>query len=450
MLNGIWAGMIVAAIMFGAVTGRLDAVAKAITDSAGQAVTLAIGLVGVMTFFLGAMRILEKGGLLRIVARALRPIMRLLFPDVPDDHPALGMMIMNYVSNMLGLANAATPFGLKAMIELDRLNERPGTATNAMVMFLAINTSNLALLPTGIISLRVSLGSKSPAAIFLTTLISSMFAHAAAILAAWLLSRLPRYQLAPITGAAVRGPTSSSEAEIADTKAAQAAIEFAPPKPEPWLHWIAWITVTAVVVSIVYGLWRQANGVGSGAVGATPVGWTGALRAAVREWPLLLLVAVFLLFGLVKGVKVYDAVVEGGKEGFQVAIRIIPFLVAMLVAIGMLRASGGLDVLVKLLNPMTSLLGMPAETLPMALMRPLSGNGAYGVAGEIKNTYGPDSLIGNIVSTMQGSSETTFYVLALYFGSVRVSRTRHAVPAGLTADVVGMLAAVWTCRLLLT
>ena len=444
MLNGIWVALILGAVVFGAITGHLDAVAQAITTSAAAAVTLAIGLVGVMAFFLGLMQVLQQAGLLRLMAHALRAPMRWLFPEVPADHPASGMMIMNIVSNMLGLGNAATPFGLKAMMELDRLNEHKGTASDAMITFLAVNTTGLAVLPSGIIGLRASLGSTAPASIFLTTWLSSITATAVALVMVFLLRRLPRYRIVASARVIERSaPTRDVDAEV---EKAQAALHIAPEPLPRGKAIVAYTVVLAVVGALGYGLAMMALGLG----GRVPLGWPGALKVAGRDWPLLLIVATFVLFGLVRGVKVYDAVVEGGKEGFQVAMRIIPFLVAMLVAVGMLRASGAIDALALLLNPLTSAVGLPAETLPMALMRPLSGSGAFGIAAEIMKTHGPDSLIGQIVSTMQGSTETTFYVLALYYGVVRVKNTRYTLPACLVADLMGLFMAGWSCRLLLT
>lgn len=447
MLNGIWIAMIVGAIICGALTGRLDEVAKAVTDSAKASVTLAIGLVGVMAFFLGLMRILHEGGLLTVMARAMRPVMTRLFPDVPEDHPAMSMMILNMVSNVLGLGNAATPFGLKAMMELDKLNPHKGTASNSMALFLAINTSGLAVLPTGMIAIRASLGSEAPGAIFMTTILATMFSTMVALITAKTLCRLPSYQLPPI-------PMDASGV-VADDAGAEGAFDvsteeeiFAQTTGEvsPKQRLVGWLLVASVVMAFGAALYRRSLEVVDGDL----LGWGGALKSAVTDWPLVILIVGFILYGVCRGVKVYDAVVEGGKEGFDVAIRIIPYLVAILVAVGMLRASGAIDLLVVGLEPVTTLIGMPAEALPMAFLRSLSGSGALAVSAEIMQTHGPDSLIGYIVSTMQGSTETTFYVLALYFGIVQVRNTRYTLWACLAADAAGVLGAVWFCRWLLT
>ena len=417
MLNGIWVGMILIALVVGALRGTLDVVAKAVVEGAAGAVTLALGLVGIMALFLGLMRVLQEGGLLRTVARWLRPVMVRLFPDVPAEHPAMSMMILNFTANLLGLANAATPFGLKAMSELDKLNPRKGTATNSMVLFLAINTSSLSLFPTGVIGLRASLGSHSPASIFLTTLVATSISTTVAVVVAKIYIAFTSSAV-PVAAAAASG-TAATVAHEVDERVAEAVTALAaesPPVRRSQKLW-GWTLVCGVALAFAWAVWMRAQS----------DGWFTALRGASSQWMLLVLIATFILYGVIRGVKVYDAVVEGGKEAFAIALKIIPFLVAILVAVAMLRGSGALDLFVRAVAPATTLIGMPAETLPMVLLRPLSGSGAYGVAAEIMKAYGPDSLIGTIVSTMQGSSETTFYVLAVYFGAVQVRDTRFTL-----------------------
>ncbi len=443
MMNAIWVLMVVAAIVFGAAAGTLDDVARASTEQAGAAITLALGLVGVMTLFLGLMQVLHHGGLLRAVARALRPVLTWLFPDVPADHPAMGMMILNITSNMLGLANAATPFGLKAMMELDKLNREKGVATDSMALFLAINTSNVALIPTGIIGLRASLGSAAPGSIFLTTLLATTASTAVAIVAAKSLQRLRVFSLRPRGDLAA--PVTAPVPAAPDTTEAEAKVEAAGSRAST-AGLVAGILLTlAVLAAFVWALQAGSRAT----VDGVPVGAWGSLKEAFSHWPLLVIIVGIALYGVLRGVGVYDVLVDAGREGFQVGVRIMPYLVAVLVAIGMLRASGGLDLLVKLVAPVAEAIGMPPETLPMAFIRPLSGNGAFGVAAEIMKVYGPDSLIGQIVSTMQGSSETTFYVLALYFGVIQIRRTRHTVIACLIGDTAGLVGAAWACRLVL-
>ncbi len=447
MLNAIWILMIVGALICGALTGRLGEVSTASTEAAKTAVMLVVGLVGVMAFWLGLMRVLQRGGLLNRFARLLRPLTRRLFPDVPPEHPAMSMMIMNIVANMLGLGNAATPFGLKAMVELDKLNRHKGVASNSMVLFLAINTSNLALLPTGMIALRSSLGSEEPGSFILASIVSTGLSTCVAILTAKLLQRLPVFRIKEAAeNTPAEGAAEAAADDGLDISEAQALFDAQPERPSTWVRLAGWLLAIGAVAAIGYALFLQAGRPGPG---GQDQGWAEALGTAITQWPLALLIAGFVLYGLIRGVKVFDAVVEGGREAFQFVVRFVPYFIVLMVGIGMLRASGALGLLVDGLQPATSLVGMPAETLPMALMRPLSGKGAFGMAAEIMQVHGPDSLIGQIVSTMQGSTETTFYVLALYFGVIGIRRTRHTVPACLIADLTGVLAAVWACRLLI-
>jgi spore maturation protein SpmA len=357
----------------------------------------------------------EAGGMLRILARLIRPLMVRLFPDVPADHPAMGAMILNLSANALGLGNAATPFGIRAMQELDRLNPQSGTATNAMALFLAINTSSVTLLPTGVIALRAAAGSLHSAAILPTTLFATIGSTTVAILAAKLYQRW-----APAPAA---NPAPGHRESLPPDTQADGPLE------EEGQAYPLWISVAAILLllamvptAVVYG-------------------------QALSPWIIPGLMVFFLAFGAIRGVPVYEVMVEGGKEGFQVALRIIPYLVVVLVAVGMLQASGAMDLLVGLLGKFTGKIGIPAEALPMALMRPLSGSGAFGILASIINDprIGPDSYTGYLVSTLQGSTETTFYVLAVYFGAVQVRRIRHAMAAALTADLAGIVLAVIAC-----
>lgn len=430
MLNGIWVILIVLALVCGAVSGKLDLVTKASIDSAEISVTLALGLVGVMAFWLGMMRVLEQGGALKLFARAMGPLMRRIFPDVPADHPAMSMMLLNISANMLGLANAATPFGLKAMTELDRLNPRKGTASNAMAMFLAINTSGITLIPTTMLALRASLKSTTPAAILVPTLLASVLGTIVAVLAARVLQ--PFFPVTKPIQAEVAGEfvAASSSTEPINEPLAKHTIGS---------RTVAWMLAAVLVAAFSYAFFEKLR--------VTDLGT--ALRTVFIDWPLLLLLGGITLFAVFRRVKIYDAIVEGGKEAFPIALKIIPFLVAILVAIGMLRASGAIDLLTQALTPVTIWFGMPPEVLPMAFLRSLSGSGAYGVAAELMKTHGADSLIGNIASTLQGSSETTFYILAVYFGSVQVRNGRHTLVACLIADIAAVLSSVWLCRLML-
>ena len=384
----------------------MNALSTAMVESASGAVELAIGLVGVMTLFLGLMKVAEAGGMLTILARLIRPLMVRLFPDVPPEHPAMGAMILNISANALGLGNAATPFGIRAMQELNRLNRYPGTASNAMVLFLAINTSSVTLLPTGVIALRASAGSLDPAAILPTTLFATACSTVIAIVAALFYRRF-----FPL------GQSSTEHLLTAEADSEPVEEQGAYPL---WVSFLALgLLVALIPVTVLYG-------------------------KVIAPWILPGLMVGFLAFGMLRRVPIYESFVEGAKDGFQVALRIIPYLVAILVAVGMFRASGALEMLVVWLGQWTSPLGMPPEALPMALLRPLSGSGAYGIMASIINdpAIGPDSYTGYLVSTLQGSTETTFYVLAVYFGAVQIKRIRHALWTALSADVVAIIAAV--------
>jgi spore maturation protein SpmA/spore maturation protein SpmB len=397
---------------------------KAMVDSAGGAVELAIGLVGIMSLFLGLMKIAEKGGLLQILSRLIRPLMTRLFPEVPPDHPAMGAMILNLSANALGLGNAATPFGIKAMQELDTLNPHKGTATNSMALFMAINTSSVTLLPTGVIAIRAAAGSTDPAAILPTTLCATIGSTIIAILAARLYQRF--FTAKPPVDLSVQGEEKAQE--IMEPEVDGVNMESAGEAYPAWVSYIALgVLLLLIPCTVLYG-------------------------QVVSPWILPGLMVGFLIFGLIRKIRIYEVFVEGAKEGFQVALRIIPYMVAILVAVGMLKASGGLAVIVGALATVTNSFGLPAEALPMALMRPLSGTGAFGIMASIINDpqIGPDSYTGYLVSTLQGSTETTFYVMAVYFGAVQVRRVRHALAAALTADVAGVIFAIMACTYFLS
>ncbi len=405
--------------------------AKSMVDQAGASVTLAIGLIGVMTLFLGLMKVAEAGGLLVIIARTIRPLMTRLFPDVPGDHPAMGAMILNFSANVLGLGNAATPFGIRAMQELAKINPHPGTASNAMVLFLAINTSSITLLPTGVIALRAAAGSADPATIVPTTLFATIVSTTVAIFAAKLYQRFSALPAAPVLP--VHAPITREDPAFADADPAQDKADLPP--------------ISAADAGAAYPFWVSVLVLGF-IVALVPI--TIFWGRTISPWIIPGLMVALLGFGWARRVPVYEVFVDGAKEGFNVAVRIIPYLVAILVAIAMLRASGTLEMFVRAVSPVTAMFGLPAEALPMALLRPLSGSGAYGLLASVINDpkIGPDSYAGLLVSTLQGSTETTFYVLAVYFGAVQIRRIRHALAAGLTADVAGIAAAVIICLLL--
>lgn len=390
----------------------MQVLTEQLLHATSDAVILAIGLIGVLALFLGLMRILEEAGLLNALAKVLYPLLKGLFPELPPNHPAFGAMAMNLSANMLGLGNAATPFGLKAMQELDKLNPHPGTATNAMVLFLAINTSSITLLPTKIIALRTSAGSHDPAGIITTTLVATLCSTLVAIIAAKSLQKLFKHPAPTIT---LPVPSLS---------------------PSPGQA-ISHYPMIASIVALM------------GILGLIPL--TLVYGKVFSPYVIPSLIVLILGFGLVKKIDIYASFTEGAKGGFDIAIKIIPYLVAILMAIGMLRASGALGALTELIGRYTAPWGLPAEAIPMVLMRPLSGSGSLGILSDIlKNpSIGPDSYTGYLVSTMMGSTETTFYVLAVYFGAVQIRRIRHALAAGLLADLTGMVVSIIAVKYLL-
>ncbi|AFY56855.1 putative membrane protein required for spore maturation [Rivularia sp. PCC 7116] len=425
-INIVFVGFIVVAVIFAAYTNNMEAVTEASFELAKTAVNLSIGLIGVMALWLGLVRVLEAGGLMYTIAKVLKPLMVKLFPDVPATHPAMGAIILNISANMLGLGNAATPFGIKAMVELNKINPLKGTATNAMCLFLAINTSSVTLLPLNVIGVRAAANSENPAAIWIPTLIATLCSTFVGVsVALWLGRRSKKSEVAPLES------DSIAEAENTETEAEG----FEEPDYSHLLYpvgktsqIIAWLFILGFLGSWVYGVIK------AGSLG----GFFN--QDFLSHWLMPALILLIVTYGVGRGVKVYEAVTEGAKQGFNIAISVIPFLVAILVAIGMFRASGAMEVIAKALNPITSLIKLPAEVLPMALIRPLSGGGAFGIMSEVVEKA-PDSYSAFVASTMMGSTETTFYVLAVYFGAVGITRIRHALVAALLADATGLIAA---------
>ena len=384
---------------------------------AGTAVQIALGLIGIMAMWLGVMKVAEQAGLIKIIANWLKPITKKLFPEVPPDHPAVGSMVMNISANMLGLGNAATPFGLKAMEELDNLNPNKGTASNSMITFLAINTAGMTIIPATAIAVRAAAGSADPTIIIATSLFGSTCATIVGITVAKLFEKFPIEK---------NGFGSWFKSNL----------KF-------------FITVISLISILVLTFATGLSSLIGSAFSFLPPTFFKDMIQIISTIAIPFFIFVFIGYGVIKKVKVYEQFVEGAKEGFNIAIRIIPYLVAMLVAIAIFRAGGAMDNwLIPILRIVTDPLGMPAEALPMALMRPLSGSGSLGVMADIMAVHGPDSFIGILVSTFFGSSETTFYVLAVYFGAVNIKNTRHALAAGLAADVAGMLGALFIVKLL--
>ena len=434
MLNAIFIALISISVLFAAFNGTMTEVMNASIDSANSAIQIAIGLLGMMALWLGLMRVLRDAGFMAALARALAPVMRRLFPDVPTDHPAMGAMIMNLSANILGLGNAATPFGLKAMKELSTLNNRSGVATNSMALFLAINTSGVAVMPLGVIAVRASLGSMDSAGIFAPSILATACSTVVAVLVAKLLERRSKFALERYPERGAGEPVGPSL--VAGIKRLDRAEETA--RIEARSSIVRTIGLALFFVLMIVAVALEARSAGPGTTA-----WVLA-RSILSSWLLPVLMVAILLAGFSRRVNVYDSVVAGAREGFDIFVMIIPFLVAILVAVGMFRASGALDFMAAGLATVTSI---PPEGLMMALVRPLSGSGALGVMTEAMRANGPDSFVGYLVSVMSGSTETTFYVLALYFGSVGIRASRHTVIACLAADLTGFLAALFWCRL---
>lgn len=461
MLNGIWLGMIVIGVVVAALLGQLSGptgiVEGLFAAIKSGVVSIAIPLSAVMMLWLGIMRLAEVSGVVQGLAKAVRPVMKRLFPDVPPEHPAMSAMVMNMAANMLGLGNAATPLGLKAMQHLDDLNPRKGTATNAMCTFLAINTSSVTIIPATAIGLLAAQGISEPYAIVGTTLMATICSTTVAILAVKLFEKMPFFNR-----------ESSSVSEGAASEAASE--KTADPETRRICQGGRWI-LGLVVVLFLGIVWLEVfpnqrtslqTALGLEGVAAQLDAPTGAtleeaeVVGAKPLWQMIIsgfsvaaipfVLVFFVVFAALKKIAVYEEFVEGAKEGWAVAVRIMPFIVAMLAALAILRNSGALYLFQSLLRPFLDLVRFPADLVPMALMRPLSGSGSQGVLVEILTNNGLTDAIKYTAATMYGSTETTFYVLAVYFGSVAVRRTRHALAAGLSADAAGMIAAVVICR----
>ena len=401
MLNWIWAAFFLiafaVAVWQAAVGGKPDAlkdVVQSLFDSSKTGFEIALGLTGVMSLWLGLMKIAERGGVTELIAAAVGPLFRRLFPGIPSGHPASGAIVMNRSANMLGLDNAATPLGLKAMKELQSLNPEPDRATDEMVLFMVMNASSVTLVPISIMTFRAQLGAANPADVFVPILIATFIADLSGLLLV-------------------------------------AAIQ----KLNIWNRVVmAWLGSLTVAVALL--VWHFSR------LGPDQVALqSGVLANAI----LLALVATFLIAGIRRKVPVYETFVEGAKEGFQVAIGIVPYLVAMLVAVGALRASGALEAFLGAIKSTVGQLNMDTrwvDAMPTALIKPLSGGGARGMMVDTMKAMGADSFAGRLSCVIQGSTETTFYVLAVYFGSVGVKKTRHALGCALFSELVGVLAAI--------
>jgi spore maturation protein SpmA len=406
VLNYIWIGFFLISFLVGLVrlvffqdTEVFTTMVNSTFEMAQVSVDICLGLIGVLTLWLGLMKVGEKGGAIRVLARLVRPFFIKLFPEVPEDHPVHGSMIMNFAANMLGLDNAATPLGLKAMQELQDLNPDPDTASNAQIMFLVLNTSGLTVIPISIMVYRAQLGAANPADVFLPILLTTFFSTLAGLIAVALVQRinlLDRTVLAYLVGL---------------TGFVGAVIYFFSRLPQNQVETVSNVVANVILFSIIAG---------------------------------------FISLAVLRRVNVYEAFIDGAKDGFAVVIKIIPYLVAILVGIGVFRASGSMDYLVAGIGRGFSFFGFNTdfiEALPTALMKPLSGSGARGMMVDAMQTYGADSFTGRLASTFQGATDTTFYIIALYFGSVGVRKTRYAVHCGLFADFVSIVAGIFVAYL---
>jgi len=455
MLNWIWLGMMLVAVIVGGFSGKLAPMTEEGFKMAKIAVMdIALPLVGLMALWMGMMRLAERAGIVQILARALRPVMRRLFPDVPVEHPAMGAMVLNMSANMLGLGNAATPLGLRAMGLLQKLNPHNGVASNSMVTFLVINTASIQLVPTTAISILAVQGAKNASGIVVPAFLSTCVAMTCGIVAAKLLSRLPIFQIR-------QEDVIESQATETKEETPEPEVVQAPPLTKIGRVWL-WLFFGAFGAMFFTLVWpHTANGILSSVRGLLPESargvwqygdfWPGLgdgqrILRAVSLLAVPFLLAFFPLYAALRKVKVYEQFCEGAKEAFTTAVKIVPFLVAMLVAITLLREAGVVDVITGLVGPALVKIGFPPELLPLSVLRPLSGSASLGTFTELVKTFGADSMIARTAATIYGSTETTFYVLAVYFGSVGIRKMRHAVLAGLTADIVAIVAAVVFCK----
>ncbi len=404
VLNYIWIAFFLVAFVIALVrlifmgdTEVFPAIMNSTFDTSKTAFEISLGLTGVLSLWLGIMKIGEKGGVVNVVARVLSPVFTRLFPDIPKGHPVTGSIFMNVAANMLGLDNAATPLGLKAMEQLQELNPKKDTATNPMIMFLVLNTSGLTLIPVSIMVYRAQMGAAQPTDIFVPILLATFFSTLAGIIVTSLYQRINlinRTMLLTLGG------------------------------------------MCAVVAAIIWGFSQMDKE------------QMNVVSTSVANILLMTIIVVFILAGMRHRINVYDAFIEGAKDGFTTAVRIIPYLVAILVGIGVFRASGAMDMLIDGIKWIVATLGGNTDfvgALPTALMKPLSGSGARGMMVDAMTTYGADSFVGRLSCIFQGSTDTTFYILAVYFGSVGVRYTRHAVACGLLADLAGVVAAIAIC-----
>ncbi len=400
-LNYVWIGFFIIAFIVALVkliffgdTAVFGTVVNGMFDSAKTGAEISLGLVGMMTFWLGIMKIGEKAGMISVFAKGVSPFFGKLFPGVPKDHPANGSIIMNMSANALGLDNAATPVGLKAMKELQELNPEKDTATNAQIMFLVLNTAGIAIIPTSVIALRMAAGAANPADVFIPSLIGTFISFIAGMIAVSIYQKINLFQL-------------------------------------PIMVFLGGFA--ALMAGLYY--WLEGRPAEDIAI------YTGLMGGII----IFSIILLFIVYGVAKKLNVYEAFIDGAKEGFQTSVMIIPYLIAILVAISVFRTTGCMDYVVNAIGAAAGALGLDTRfvpALPVGLMKTLSGGGARGLMVDVMTQYGADSFQGRMASIIQGSTETTFYVLAVYFGSVNIKNTRYALTCGLIADFVGLIAAI--------
>ncbi|HNS17012.1 MAG TPA: nucleoside recognition domain-containing protein [Bacteroidales bacterium] len=402
VLNYIWVAFFIIAFILGGIkliffgnTEIFPAMMNATFDMAKTGFEISLGLTGVMTLWLGLMKVGEQGGIVTLMSRVIGPLFRRLFPDIPRDHPASGAIMMNIAANMLGLDNAATPLGLKAMTELQSINPNKETASNPMIMFLVLNTSGLTIIPISIMVYRAQMGAADPSDIFIPILLSTFFSTMVGLISVALIQRinlLNRVVLTYLGG------------------------------------------FTLLVAGIIWYF------------SSIPQEQVSAISSVAGNFILFAIIISFIALAVYRKINVYEAFIEGAKEGFWIAVKIIPFLIAILVAVGVFRASGAMDAMVDGIRWFVNVLGADGEfvaALPTALMKPLSGSGARGMMVDAMSQYGADSFVGRLSCIFQGATDTTFYIIAVYFGSVNIRKTRHAVGCGLIADLAGIIAAIF-------
>lgn len=474
MLNYVWSFLLITGLIAGAFFGRLSVMVSSVFDTCKAVVfDIALPLAGTMMLWLGIMRVMEKAGLMSVVAKILSPILRRLFPEVPTQHPAMGAMTMNIAANMLGLGNSATPMGLKAMTHLQELNPHKRSASNAMCMFLALNTAGFTLIPMTAINYLNAGGVKNPQSIIMPTILATLAASTMAIIAVKLTQRLPMFQ-----AKAEDVDMDKEEGEAVETEqkaykmsplrkvllivstllfVAGGVLQFAPVARENIMKSTGFTSLLEAAsekkaeAALHAQALKEEKSKSSTTQGQSPEEELGGWRKVVNQLSILaipVILFVAIAWGLGRGVPVYEEMVEGAKEGFGVATRIMPFLVIMLTALSIFRESGALLIVEHMLSPILNFIGMPVELLPLAVMRPLSGSGAAGFLNEIILHPSSSDFLKYTAAVMFGSTETTFYVLAVYFGSVGIKRIRHALAAGLAADLVGMTTAIVLGRLL--